>query len=149
MSSKSKIYLIRRESFSSAHRLHSNHISDEENLRIYSKCNNLNGHGHNYVLEVTIVGNIDGKTGMVMNISDLKYILVEYVLNILDHKNIDLDVEYFRRNHVISTTENVAIFIWNQINDVINQQYKNVRLYEIKLYETDKNIVVYRGEDDS
>ena len=143
MSLGPKVYLTRRETFSAAHRLHSMHLSDTENLQIFSKCNNPNGHGHNYVLEVTIVGHIDSNTGMVMNITDLKGLIQKHVLDLVDHKHLDFDVEYFREKKLVSTTENLAVFIWKQLASYLKQ---NVQLYEIKIYETEKNIVVYRGE---
>jgi 6-pyruvoyltetrahydropterin/6-carboxytetrahydropterin synthase len=143
MSLGPKIYLTRRETFSAAHRLHSTHLSDHDNLQIFSKCNNVNGHGHNYVLEVTVTGHIDSQTGMVMNITDLKNLIQTYVLDLVDHKHLDLDVQYFRKNNLISTTENLAVFIWQQLVSNLNE---HVQLYEIKIYETEKNIVVYRGE---
>ena len=141
-----KVYLTRRETFSACHRLHSIHLSDDDNIQIFSKCNNLNGHGHNYVLEVTLVGHVNSKTGMVMNISDLKNLIEINVLNFVDHKHLDLDVEYFRTKNLVSTTENLAVFIWEQLFSIIKEKYNNVQLYEIKLYETEKNIVIYRGE---
>lgn len=146
MLSTPKIYLTRRETFSAAHCLHSSHLSDEDNRRIFDKCNNPNGHGHNYILEVTIVGHIDGHTGMAMNIADLKNVLEEHVLKFVDHKHLDKDIEYFRQTKAVSTTENLAVFIWQQINTVIQNQFSNVKLCEVKVYETEKNIVTYRGE---
>jgi 6-pyruvoyltetrahydropterin/6-carboxytetrahydropterin synthase len=147
MSLGPKAYLTRRETFSAAHRLHSMNLSDSENIQIFSKCNNPNGHGHNYVLEVTVVGHIDSNTGMVMNITDMKELIQIHVLDLLDHKNLDFDVEYFRTKKLVSTTENLAVFIWEQLVSNIKQRCNtNVQLYEIKLYETEKNIIVYRGE---
>ncbi|CAF1504088.1 unnamed protein product [Rotaria sordida] len=146
MSHSPKVYLTRRETFSASHRLHSIHLSDSDNIQIFNKCNNPNGHGHNYVVEITVAGHIDNKTGMVMNISNLKELIQIYVLNLLDHKHLDLDVEYFRTKNIVSTTENLIVFIWKQLSLPIQQQYNNVQLYEIKLYETEKNIVTYRGE---
>ncbi|CAF2784970.1 unnamed protein product [Rotaria sp. Silwood2] len=147
MSRSPKVYLTRRETFSSSHRLHSIHLSDSDNIKIFNKCNNPNGHGHNYVLEVTVVGHTDVNTGMVMNISNLKELIQIYVLNLLDHKHLDLDVAYFRTKNIVSTTENLIVFIWEQLYSKIQEQYNNtVQLYEIKLYETEKNIVTYRGE---
>ncbi|CAF0773896.1 unnamed protein product [Adineta steineri] len=145
MSRGPKVYLTRRETFSASHRLHSVHLSENDNTQIYSKCNNPNGHGHNYVLEVTVVGHIDSNTGMVMNISDLKTLIQVHVLDLVDHKNLDLDVEYFRSKKLVSTTENLIVFIWQQLFSTI-EHYNNAQLYEIKIYETEKNIVVYRGE---
>jgi len=94
-----------------------------------------------FTVEVTVKGLIDENTGMVMNVADLKKYIDIAVMEPLDHKNLDLDVPYFK-NHV-STTENVAIFIWQSLKDVMHNP--NL-LYKVKLYETDKNIVVYKGE---
>ncbi|CAF1541025.1 unnamed protein product [Adineta ricciae] len=141
-----KVYITRRETFSSAHRLHSTALSDEDNMHIFGKCNNPNGHGHNYVLEVTVVGHVDEHAGMVMNIADLKHIIQEHVLKLVDHKHLDLDLDHFRINKIVSTTENLAIYIWQQLTTAIRNQSDKVHLYEIKLHETENNIVVYRGE---
>lgn len=146
MSLGPKVYLTRRETFSAAHRLHSVHLSENDNLQIFSKCNNPNGHGHNYVLEVTVVGHVDPQTGMVMNITDLKKLIQSQVLDLVDHKHLDFDVEYFRRSQLVSTTENLAVFIWKQLDIPLKEQYNHVQLFEIKIYETEKNIIVYRGE---
>ncbi|XP_016403093.1 6-pyruvoyl tetrahydrobiopterin synthase, partial [Sinocyclocheilus rhinocerous] len=115
-------------------------LSDEENKRIFGKCNNPNGHGHNYTVEVTVRGKIDRSTGMVMNLTDLKEYIEEAIMKPLDHKNLDLDVPYFA--DVVSTTENLSVFIWDSMVKLLPPD----SLYEIKIYETDKNIVVYRGE---
>ncbi|KAK4469565.1 hypothetical protein MN116_007105 [Schistosoma mekongi] len=135
-------YLTRVESFAACHRLHSYHLSSEENVKTFQKCNNPMGHGHNYKLEITVLGPIDQTTGMVMNMNDLKSIIQEHVLDLLDHKNIDEDVEYFKKNNIVSTTENLAVFIWSQLVNII----PNDLLYEVKVWETDKNVVTYRGE---
>ena len=135
------VYLTRRETFSACHRLHSTKLSDEENLEIFSKCNNPNGHGHNYTVEVTVKGQVNDQTGMVMNITDLKKIIEISVMKPLDHKNIDKDVPYFA--NVVSTTENVAVFIWQGI---LSKLPPGVLLDQVKIWETDKNIVVYKGE---
>uniref|UniRef100_A0A8C7L8B2 6-pyruvoyl tetrahydrobiopterin synthase n=1 Tax=Oncorhynchus kisutch TaxID=8019 RepID=A0A8C7L8B2_ONCKI len=132
-------YITRVQSFSACHRLHSPTLSDEVNKRIFGKCNNPNGHGHNYK-EVTVRGKIDRHTGMVMNITDLKQHIEEVIMIPLDHKNLDKDVPYFA--NVVSTTENVAVYIWD---NMVKQLPANL-LYEVKIHETDKNIVVYRGQ---
>ncbi|XP_014213793.1 6-pyruvoyl tetrahydrobiopterin synthase [Copidosoma floridanum] len=134
-------YLTRKESISSCHRLHSTQLSDEDNKIIYGKCNNFWGHGHNYTVEVTVRGPVDPKTGMVMNISDLKVYMKKVLMDQLDHKNLDKDVPYFK--NVVSTTENVAIYIFDEIKKLLP---KPELLYEIKIYETDNNIVIYKGE---
>ncbi|XP_059388941.1 6-pyruvoyl tetrahydrobiopterin synthase [Carassius carassius] len=133
-------FITRVQSFSACHRLHSKSLSDEENKRIFGKCNNPNGHGHNYTVEVTVRGKIDRNTGMVMNLTDLKENIEEAIMKPLDHKNLDLDVPYFA--DVVSTTENLAVFIWESMVKLLPPD----SLYEIKIYETDKNIVFYRGE---
>lgn len=137
------VYLTRIESFSASHRLHSLKLTPDENLIVFGKCNNPNGHGHNYKVEVTILGPVDPITGMVMNIADLKLLINETIMLNLDHKNIDEDVEYFRENKLTSTAENICIFIWTMLSNKLPDQTK---LYSIKLHETEKNIVTYRGE---
>ncbi|ELU01313.1 hypothetical protein CAPTEDRAFT_142762, partial [Capitella teleta] len=116
-------------------------LSDAENLKIFGKCNNPNGHGHNYKVEVTLKGPVDADTGMVMNLTDLKKCIQDSFFGILDHRHIDKDVAYFK--DVVSTTENVAVFIWDNMKERLPEPSL---LYEIKLHETDNNIVVYRGE---
>ncbi|XP_051153209.1 6-pyruvoyl tetrahydrobiopterin synthase [Leptopilina boulardi] len=134
-------YLTRKEHISSSHRLHSSQLSDEENKKIYGKCNNFWGHGHNYTVEVTVKGPVDPITGMVMNITDLSHYMNDVLMTRLDHKNLDKDVPYFES--IVSTSENVAIYIFDELKKLLP---KPELLYEVKLYETDKNIVIYRGE---
>jgi 6-pyruvoyltetrahydropterin/6-carboxytetrahydropterin synthase len=136
-------YLVRKEIFSACHRLHSQKLSGEENVDVYGKCNNVNGHGHNYVVEVTLRGPVDSNTGMVININDLKKYMNSAIMEPLDHKNLDKDVPYF--TDVVSTTENVAVFIWNNLKALLPNP---AILYEVKIYETEKNIVIFRGETD-
>ncbi|KAJ3607435.1 hypothetical protein NHX12_024486 [Muraenolepis orangiensis] len=133
-------YLTRVQSFSASHRLHSVELSDEENKSVFGKCNNPNGHGHNYRAEVTVRGKINRATGMVINLTDLKSCIEEVIMGPLDHKNLDQDVPYFA--NVVSTTENLAVYIWDNLAKVLPVG----ELYEVKIYETDKNMVVYRGE---
>ncbi|XP_055509699.1 6-pyruvoyl tetrahydrobiopterin synthase isoform X1 [Leucoraja erinacea] len=132
--------LTRVESFCAAHRLHSNFLSAEDNKRIFGKCNNPNGHGHNYKVEVTVCGEVNPVTGMVMNITELKEHMQEVIMKQLDHKNLDKDVPFFANN--VSTAENIAIYIWENLQTLLPPKL----LYEVKVYETDKNIVVYHGE---
>eukprot|EP00057_Strongylocentrotus_purpuratus_P029965 XP_780347.2 PREDICTED: 6-pyruvoyl tetrahydrobiopterin synthase-like [Strongylocentrotus purpuratus] len=135
------VYLTRIEQFSACHRLHSPELSDDENIKLYDKCNNPNGHGHNYKVELTLRGKVYPVTGMVMNISDLKAYMKNGFLDLMDHKNLDKDVNYFRTN--VSTVENIAIFIWDSMAKCLPDPSL---LYEVKVHETDKNIAVYRGE---
>ncbi|XP_006026717.2 6-pyruvoyl tetrahydrobiopterin synthase [Alligator sinensis] len=116
-------------------------LSNEENLKLFGKCNNPNGHGHNYKVVVTVRGEIDPVSGMVINLTDLKEHMQEAIMKPLDHKNLDKDVEYFA--DVVSTTENVAVFIWENLQ----KRLPPGTLYKVKVYETDQNIVVYKGEE--
>ncbi|KAG7507120.1 6-pyruvoyl tetrahydrobiopterin synthase [Solea senegalensis] len=133
-------YITRVQSFSACHRLHSALLSDEENKEVFGKCNNPHGHGHNYKVEVMVRRKIDRVTGMVMNLTDLKRHIEDVIMTPLDHKNLDKDVPYFAT--VVSTTENLAVYIWDNMVKVLPPD----ALYEIKIHETDKNIVTYRGE---
>ncbi|CAH1796418.1 unnamed protein product [Owenia fusiformis] len=127
------VYISRSETFSACHRLHSPLLSDEENRNIFGKCNNVNGHGHNYKVEVILKGKVDPVTGMVLNLVDLKQYINKGVMDVLDHKNIDKDVPYFKSR--VSTAENIAVFIWSQLKKLLPEGL----LYEVKLYETEKN----------
>lgn len=141
LSSKPLVYLTRIESFSASHRLHNPLIDGQKNKEIYGKCNT--SHGHNYKVEVTVKGIVDVMTGMVLDIAVLKNIINETVMKSLDHKDIDKDVEYFSQNNIVSSAENIAVFIWK----IIQQKLPNsAKLHSIKLHETDKNVVEYKGE---
>lgn len=129
--------ITRKYTFSSCHRLHNIKLSNEENEKVFGKCNNLNGHGHNYKLYVSLKGPINSNTGMVINFTDLDE-YVNLVLNKLDHKNLDLDVNELK--NVITTTENLAIYIWNQLKNNLPKL-----LYMIKIKETDRNSVKFYG----
>ncbi|NXD54752.1 PTPS synthase, partial [Corvus moneduloides] len=136
--------LSRSVTFSACHRLHSKSLSDEENLKLFGKCNNPNGHGHNYkgreVTSILARGVIDPVSGMVMNLTDLKEYMQEAIMEPLDHKNLDKDVPYF--SEVVSTTENVAVFIWDNLQKLLPQGI----LYKVEVHETEQNVVVYKGE---
>ncbi|NXT39045.1 PTPS synthase, partial [Pelecanoides urinatrix] len=137
--------ISRAVSFSACHRLHSKSLSDEENLKLFGKCNNPNGHGHNYkarlLISLLFSLQIDPVSGMVINLTDLKEYMQEAIMEPLDHKNLDKDVPYFAE--VVSTTENVAVFIWENLKKLLPMG----TLYKVKVYETDQNIVVYKGEE--
>ncbi len=134
------VYLTRRTSFSAAHRLWSNELSEAENIALYEKCANPNGHGHNYVLEVTVQGTPDPRTGMVLNLTDLKKAINEQVIDWVDHKHLNHDVPWLEGR--IPTTEMLAIRFWERLQSALPQGL----LYEVKLYETENNIAIYRGE---
>jgi 6-pyruvoyltetrahydropterin/6-carboxytetrahydropterin synthase len=134
------VYVTRRAQFSASHRLYNPAFSDEENNRIYDKCNNPSGHGHNYELEVTIAGEPDPETGMVIDLKILKKIINEHVIEKLDHKHLNIDVEFMYG--VIPTAENIAKKIW----EVLKPQIPSGKLYSLRLYETANNYVDYKGE---
>jgi len=127
----------RTEQFSASHRLHSNELTTFKNQEIFGKCNNINGHGHNYKMVVALTGPIEKTTGMVMNMAELKRAIKSNVLDLLDHKNIDQDVPYFR--NLVSTVENIAVFIWRQLRPVIDQKL-HIR---VTVHETDKNTATF------
>ncbi|GCE18228.1 6-carboxytetrahydropterin synthase [Dictyobacter kobayashii] len=134
------VYLTRRVTFSAAHRLWSNHLTEEENYQIYDKCANPNGHGHNYILEVTVHGQPDPKTGMVMNLTDMKKITNEQVVDWVDHKHLNYDVPWLEG--VIPTAEMLAIKFWERLE----RGFPTGLLYEVTLHETENNSASYRGE---
>jgi len=134
------IYVTRREVFSAAHRLHNDNLSAEENWNLFGKCNNTNGHGHNYVLEVVVAGEIDCITGYVIDLKILKEIIRKNVIAKVDHKNLNYDVDFLSGKN--PTAENIALGIWQQLEGKI----PSGTLFSVKLYETENNYVEYRGE---
>lgn len=132
-----------RLSFSAAHRLHNPKRDAEWNRRTYDKCDNPRGHGHNYFITVSVRGRIDPETGMVIDLKKLKDIVRDRVVDRVDHRNLNEDVDFLK--DVVPTAENLARCFWQQIAPAITQG----SLYEIVLEETEKNSVVYRGEDES
>ena len=133
------VYLTRRVNFSAAHRLWSNYLSETENHAVYGKCANPNGHGHNYILEVTVRGTPDPHTGMVMNLTDMKRITSEQIVNWVDHKHLNYDVPWLEE--IIPTTEMLAVKFWERLELV----FPSGLLYEVKLYETENNSAEYFG----
>ena len=136
------VYLTRRTTFSASHRLWSSQLSEAENYAVYDKCANPNGHGHNYVLEVTVRGNVDPRTGMVLNLTDMKRITNEQVISWVDHKHLNYDVPWLEG--VIPTAEMLAIKFWERLES----EFPEGLLYEVSLHETENNSAVYRGEAD-
>jgi len=134
------IYVTRRVEFSASHYYHNPALSPEENRRIFGKCNNPHGHGHNYGLEVTVAGEVDPTTGMVMDLKDLKKLLEQEVLQLLDHRFLNKEVPVFA--HTIPTTENIAVEIWKLLVPKLTLG----KLHRIRLYETPDLFVDYYGE---
>lgn len=133
------IYITRRLEFCASHRLFNPKFSDKENEEVFGLCNNPNGHGHNYVLEVTVKGDIDPDTGMVLDLKTLKKLINREIVDKVDHKNFNVDVDFMEG--VIPTAENIAIKFWN----ILESKIDNGTLHELKLYESERNYVVYRG----
>ncbi|MBM3262796.1 MAG: 6-carboxytetrahydropterin synthase [candidate division Zixibacteria bacterium] len=132
--------VTRRVEFNSAHRLHSRFLSDEENARIFGKCNNPMGHGHNYELEVTVRGAIDERTGMVIGIGELDEVIQREIVERYDHKNLNLDLEEFQT--VNPTSEEFARVIWSRLASCFTRP----ALYRVRLVETGNNSFEYYGE---
>jgi 6-pyruvoyltetrahydropterin/6-carboxytetrahydropterin synthase len=135
-------YITRRERFNAAHRLFSNELTDEENLKIYGKCSHPNWHGHNFELFVTVKGEIDSKIGYVTNLTNISKLIKELVIDKIDHRNINLDVDFMQGK--IASTENLALAIWNVLRQPIVDL--GVKLHCIKIQETENNYVEYFGE---
>lgn len=134
------IYLTRRAEFSASHYYHNPELTPEENRRLFGKCSNPNGHGHNYTLEVTVAGEVDPTTGMVMDLKDLKKLLEAEVLQVMDHRFLNREVPAFA--HKIPTPENIAVEIWKMLSPKLAVG----KLHRIRLYETPDLYVDYYGE---
>ena len=140
MEDKKLVYLTRKIDFCASHRYYIEDLSEEENFRIFGKCSYRHGHGHNYSLEVTAKGLPDPKTGMVINLSELDRILRLKVVDVMDHKFVNVDVPYFEKR--IPTTENIAIFIWDSIVNALD----GCHLHRVRLFEDPYLFAEYYGE---
>lgn len=134
------VYVYRRAHFSASHRLFDQALNDEQNAEIFGACSNPNGHGHNYYIEVCVAGMPDARTGFVIDLKKVKKILEENFLDKVDHKNLNVDVDFMKG--INPTTENIAIAAWKQIASHISEG----KLYSVRLYETENNFVEYRGD---
>ena len=137
-----KIFLTRRYRFAASHRLYSPKLSESENRRVYGKCSNPHGHGHNYVLEVTVAGEPDPVTGFVVDLKWLKDVMEREVLSAYDHRHLNLETPEFK--NAIPTTENIAIAAWNRLRPAINSA-GGAKLSRIRVYETPEIFAEYRG----
>lgn len=135
-----KIELGRRYRFAASHRLHNPNLSEEENCRIYGKCNNPYGHGHNYVLEVLVSGKVDSSTGMITNLADLDGYVEREILEPFDHKSLNEDVAAFRDR--VPTTENLCIEIFRRL-----QSFPKAKLERVRVQETSNNSFEYAGDN--
>jgi 6-pyruvoyltetrahydropterin/6-carboxytetrahydropterin synthase len=134
------IYLTRRERFNAAHRMYREEWSDEKNLEVFGKCSNPNWHGHNYELFVTVCGEPDPETGLLINLKELSRIIRERVIDQLDHKNINLEVPFMHGR--IASTENLAMAIWDELEIPLRE--KMITLYSIRITESENNIIEYK-----
>ena len=132
-----KVAIFRKEHFNSAHRLFNQQWNDEKNNEVFGKCNNPNFHGHNYELVVKLTGTPDPDTGYVYDMKILSNLIKEHVLGRFDHKNLNLDTEYFKEKN--PTAENIAIVIWEILREQIELQYD----LKVTLFETERNYVEY------
>ena len=135
------VFLTRIEHFNAAHKLYNPRWTREKNEEVFGKCANENWHGHNYELYVTIKGGVEEDTGFVVNVKTLSSIIKEFVLEKLDHKNLNLDVEFLKGK--MCSTENLAIAIWHQL---FTRLPEGVQLHCVKLYETPRIYVEYFGD---
>lgn len=134
-----QVIVTRRMHFNAAHRLHDPRLGDAENTRVFGPCANPNFHGHNYNLDVSVIGGVDPDTGFVLDIQTLKDLIETHVLSKLDHKNLNLDVPEFR--NLNPTAENVVLVCWRLLEPVIPRG----RLHRLVLWETERNLVEYAG----
>src|SRR5437660_191882 len=135
------VHVTRKIEFSAAHRYHNPAFSAEENRRIFGKCNNPYGHGHNYVVEVTVTGKVDPSTGMIAHLDDLDGYVAREIIEPFDHMYLNKDVEAFRDR--VPTTENVCVEIFARL-----RRFPGAKLVRIRLEETGRNSFEYAGQRD-
>jgi len=133
------VTVTRRLRFNAAHRVHNPSLSEEQNERLFGRCNNPNWHGHNYILDVSVAGDIDKTTGYVIDLGALKDIVEKAVVDRVDHRNFNLDVDFMRGT--IPTSENIVVAFWKQLEPAV----RPARLARLVLWETDNNYVEYTG----
>ena len=135
-----KVYLTRKEHFCASHRLFNPAFSDQKNIEVYGKCAYPNGHGHNYEIEVTIVGEPEKETGMIIDLKKLGDLIDREILEKVDHRHLNHDIEFLR--DMIPTAENLAVIFWR----ILEPKIIGGRLFSLKVYETPNNFAEYRGE---
>ncbi|HEY4217464.1 MAG TPA: 6-carboxytetrahydropterin synthase [Gemmatimonadaceae bacterium] len=139
-SSSPQVTITRRMQFNAAHRVHNPALSDEENARLFGKCNNPNWHGHNYTLDVSVTGSIDSRTGYVIDLGALKAIVEREVISKVDHRNFNVEVDFM--TGLIPTTENIVVAMWGVLEPAI----RPAQLTRLVLWETPNNYVEYDGK---
>lgn len=136
------VYVTRKAHFNAAHRLNNPSKSEEWNAQTFGKCNYPNWHGHNYVIEVTVVGKPDPDTGYVIDLGKLKKVMEEKILEPCDHRNLNMDVPFLKG--VIPTSENLVIAFYDELKEAVEDiAAEGSKLYSVKLFETERNIAEY------
>lgn len=135
------VCITRKEHFNAAHRLFRPEFSDQENYMVFGKCSNPNWHGHNYTLFVTVCGEINPQTGFVVNLKELSKIIRQKIILKVDHKNINLEVDFMKDK--FASTENLCVAIWEELEPEISQM--GVQLFKVRLEETENNSAEYYG----
>ncbi len=136
------ILLTRRADFSAAHYYWNDAWSDAENQRVFGKCANRNGHGHNYTIEVTVAGEVDAQTGFVVDLKELKDVMHREVVDVYDHRHLNLEIPEFRNR--VPTVENIAVSAWQRLDGRI----RGARLHRIRIYETPDLFADFYGSAD-
>ena len=135
------IYITRREHFNAAHRLFRPDFSDAENLRVFGKCSNPHWHGHNYTLFITVKGEVNPQTGFVINLRVLSQLIQERILDKIDHKNMNVEVDFMQGR--MASTENLTMAIWEELEIAV--KHLGAELHAVKIEETENNAVEYFG----
>lgn len=135
------MYITRRETFNAAHRLFRDDYSDEDNLRTFGKCSNPNWHGHNYILWVTVKGELNPETGMVINLKDLSLLIRERIIEKMDHRNLNTEVDFMQNR--MASSEMIAVAIWEELDKPVRKL--GAQLHCVKIVETENNFVEYFG----
>jgi 6-pyruvoyltetrahydropterin/6-carboxytetrahydropterin synthase len=136
------VYVTRRERFNAAHKMYNPNWTDEKNAEVFGKCANINWHGHNYEVFVTVKGEPDPDTGYCVDLKRVSDILKSNVIEKLDHKNLNMDVDFMKDK--LASTENLTMGIWAEIEEDIKKL--GAELYSVKVYESENNFVEYKGE---
>jgi len=134
------LYITKKMVFSASHRLFNPALSDEENFKLFDKCSNPSGHGHNYTLEVTVNGEVQDKSGYVIDMKKLKHLIKNEIIDKVDHKYLNTDVDFLLG--VNPTLENLVLSFWKMLENKI----PDAELYKMRLYETDSSFVDYYGD---
>ncbi|MDB5261582.1 MAG: 6-carboxytetrahydropterin synthase [Adhaeribacter sp.] len=137
------VYLSRLEHFNAAHKLANPNWSEEKNREVFGPCSNVNWHGHNYELIVTVKGSPDPETGFIIDLKQLSILIREHIIDAVDHKNLNLDVPFMQGK--LASTENLVLSFWEILQPLIPQM-SSARLHCLKLYETPRNFVEYYGD---